>query len=323
MKNNFLRFLKWLSPSVIVFFVASTIYEQISQLYFNAQKPGNNEFVKVDGINIHFVKKGKGGPTVVFQSGLGGDYKIWEEIQDSMSKSTTTISYDRAGLQWSDHSGQPKTLESITRELEVLLEKTNCPKPYIFVGHSLAGLTLRPIIAKHEKDVKGVVFLDVAHPLQIKESSTELKKYLVVPPNWLITSLIETGLARIYFNLKPFVADLPTNHFLNKHVANYFYRSYQTFLQEAREDDAMFDEAAKIKSFGNVPLKIVTGAYPKGVDFSDNPKLIEEYLGLHRANQKDLLHLSTKSQQIIAPNSGHYVQLQDAKTVIDAIKAYL
>ncbi|MDT4851276.1 3-oxoadipate enol-lactonase [compost metagenome] len=299
------------------------IYEQASQFYFNSKKPPASEFVDIDGQATHFVRKGNGGPTVVFQSDLGGDYKIWEEIQDSLSRHTTTLSYDRAGLQWSDPSKSTKTLEGITRELEILLEKTGCPKPYILVGHSLAGLTLRPFIQKHEKEVAGVVFLDVSHPLQVERSSEELKKYLVVPSEALVTALVQSGLARIYFSFSPFIHDVPGSHPMNKHISRYFYRSYKTVLQEAREDDPMFDEAGKIDSFGNIPLSIITGAYPHGAGFLESPALENEYLEIHRSGQKDLLRLSTQSKQVIAPESGHYVPLTDKSLVIHAIMEYL
>ena len=303
--------------------LAGIIYEQCAQIYFNAKKPGADEFCNINGKEIHFIKKGKGGPTVVFQSGRGGDYKIWQEIQDSLSGYMTTISYDRAGLMWSDVSNETRTLKSMTAELEQLLEKTNCPKPYILVGHSLAGITLRPFVRDHANDISAVIFADVSHPLQIKNASEELKKYLVVPPQWLIGTFIETGIARLYFSFKPFMTELPLTHWMNRHVRDYFYKSYKAFLQEAQDDDIMFEQAEAINSFDPIPLTIITGAYPDGADFLGEESLVREYLTLHRRHQADLLHLSSQSKNVIAPHSGHYVPLQDPQIVIDAIKEYL
>lgn len=296
------------------------VYEQIAQIYFNSKKPPASEFVDINSISTHFVKKGSGGPTIVFQSGLGGDYKIWEQIQDSLSQYTTTISYDRAGLQWSEDAGEIKTLSNITSELETLLNKTNCPKPYILVGHSLAGITLRPFIKKHKDDISGIVFIDVSHPQQIKKSSEELKKHLVVPPTWVIGSLVETGIIRTYFSFNPFIKEVSATHPMNQHITDYFYKSYKTILQEAREDDPMFDEADEIKTFGDIPLTIITGTYPNGSGMLDNPAMENEYLGIHLEGQKDLLNLSTHSKQIAAPKSGHYVPLNDYQVVIAAIR---
>lgn len=323
MKTKFKIILKSLGILLGILVIVGLVFEHAFQLHFNYKKPGKDQFCDVDGVNIHFVKKGSGGPTVVFQSGLGGDYKIWQQIQDSLAQHTTTISYDRAGLLWSDAPKGPKNIENITAELTTLLEKTNCPKPYILVGHSLAGITLRPFIRDQQNNISAVVFADVSHPLQIKKSSDELKKYLVVPPKWLIGTFMETGAARVFFAFKPFMADLPVTHWMNRHVRDYFYRSYDTFLQEAMDDDQMFLESEKIQSFGNIPLTIITGAYPKGAGFLGSRKLENEYLSLHRALQTDLLQLSSASKQVIASNSGHYVPLQNPELVIDAVREHL
>lgn len=323
MRKNVKKIGKWVMFSLLGLLGAGIIIEQSFQIHFNFKKPAASEFCDINEIKIHYKKKGSGGPTVVFQSGLGGDYKIWEQIQDSLAKHTTTISYDRAGLLWSEHTKDIKTLENITAELQQLLEKTNCPKPYILVGHSLAGITLRPFIKNNLKDISAIVFADVSHPLQIKNSSEELKKYLVVPPKWLITTLMETGAARLYFSFQPFVTDLPKSHWMNRHVRDYFYKSYEAFLKEANDDDPMFEQAETMNHFGAIPLTVITGAYPKGADFLGNKSLAKEYLGLHHDQQKDLLNLSANSKQVIARNSGHYVPLQDTEVVITSIKEYL
>lgn len=323
MKFRKRKILKRVLVSVLILLVATIVFERISQVYFNTKRPGESEFVETNGLKTHFVKKGTGGPTVVFQSGLGGDYKIWEEIQDTLSKYATTISYDRAGILWSDLTEETKTLDNITEELTRLLEKTDCPKPYILVGHSLAGITLRPFVARHQQDVKSVIFVDVTHPLQIKNASEELKKYLITPPEWLVATLVETGILRCVFHFKGFIGDVPASHWLNRHIRNYFYLMYKATLKEANEDDVMFAQAEEISAFGDIPLTVISGGYPSGADFLGDPKLVQEYLGLHRAGQKDLLSMSTASKQVIARNSGHYVQLQDPEVIIDAIKEYV
>ncbi len=323
MKKLFYTKIRYLVLVIPALIVLGTICEQVIQFYFNRQRPEAEHFCEIDGNQIHFVKKGHGGPTVVFQSGLGGDHKIWEQIQDSLSQLTTTISYDRIGLQWSDPSTQVKTLESIKNELFRLLEKTNCPKPYVLVGHSLAGITLRPFIRDYSKDISGIVLLDVSHPLDVKRSSDELKKYLRVPPLWLMTILVETGIARLFLTLQPFIQDLPKDHWMNRYIRDYLYRSYKTLLREAVDDDRMFEEAESIKSFFNIPLVVITGSYPDGAGFLTDPGLESEYLFIHRELQHDLLNLSTNSRQMMAFKSGHYVPLQDPAIVIDAVKDML
>lgn len=320
LKKLILTRIRQFSVGLIILLFAGIICEQVIQFYLDSKRPGPEQFCEINGANIHFIKKGSGGPTVVFQSGLGGDHKIWQNIQDSLSLVTTTIAYDRAGLQWSDRSGAEKTLESIKSELFELLEKTNCPKPYILVGHSLAGITLRPFVRDYGKDICGVVLLDASHPLDIKKSSDALKQYTQAPPAWLLTALMETGIGRLYFTFQPFITDIPDNHWMNQHIRDYFYRSYQTLFSEAVEDDIMFEQSEAITSFGTIPLAVITAAYPNGAGFLGDKALQAEYLKIHAELQKNLLDLSVNSRQLMAVNSGHYVPLQDEALVIRTIK---
>lgn len=144
--------LKWISICLFTSIAMGVIAEQLAQTYFNTKSPDLENLYAVNGKPVHAIRKGIGGPTVVFQSGLGSDHKIWQEIQDSVSKFTTTLSYDRAGLLWSDTSNELRSLSSISGELIGLLRETGCPKPYILVGHSMAGITLRQFIQDHTND---------------------------------------------------------------------------------------------------------------------------------------------------------------------------
>lgn len=311
---------KWVLLAIAAVVAAGILYEQVSRSFLNRKRPDAEAFCSIENNMVHFVKKGTGGPTVVFQSGLGSDWKIWRDIQDSVSKFTTTISYDRAGLLWSDKRDGKKTMENITDELTELLEQTNCPEPYVVVGHSLAGITLRPFIGRSHDDIGAILFVDVAHPLQLLRASEELRAYTVAPPEWLTTLLVETGVFRAVFSSRPFIAGLPVDHWYNQHITDYFYRSYKTVLQEAREDDAMFEEAGQVTTFGDIPLIIITGTYPDGVDFTKDQRLQEEYINLHMNNQAELLGLSSRSYQVFARHSSHYVPLQDPGIIIHEIK---
>ena len=74
-------------------------------------------------LNFNFVKKGNGSPIVIFESGLGESLGGWKTIQDSISKITTTISYDRIGLGKSSTTENPRTLENLTSELNGFLSR--------------------------------------------------------------------------------------------------------------------------------------------------------------------------------------------------------
>jgi pimeloyl-ACP methyl ester carboxylesterase len=58
----------------------------------------------------------------------------------------------------------PRTTGRIAAELEALLAAAAIPPPYVLVGHSFGGLTIRAYAASHPRDVAGFVFVDPAHP---------------------------------------------------------------------------------------------------------------------------------------------------------------
>ncbi len=152
---------------VVSLILIGLVYEQISRFISNNKYQPDGKFVELGDHKLHFTKKGNGAPTVIFESGLDpGGHLPWFKVQTEISKFTTTISYDRAGVLWSDRGNNPKTGKAMSKELLDVLKKNNCPKPYIVVGHSLAGLFLRNFIEENKSDISGVIFVDVSHPEQ-------------------------------------------------------------------------------------------------------------------------------------------------------------
>ena len=117
-------------------------------------------FCVLNHSKIHYYKVGSGKPAVVFVSGLGEDHKTWQLVQDSISKATMTISYDRAGLGASAYHGEKKDLHSLATELRQLLKAASISKPVVLVGHSLGCQIIKEYASRFPKDVAGLVFID-------------------------------------------------------------------------------------------------------------------------------------------------------------------
>jgi len=151
------------------------VYEQIARTMVHKAFPAQGQLVPVGDHALHIISKGTGGPLVVFESGLDqGGEMAWGRVQDQTALFTSTVSYDRAGIMWSERGGNPKTCEAMADELYELLKKSNKEGPYILVGHSLAGYILRPFVAKHATEIAGIVFVDAAHPDQWNRLHPEL-----------------------------------------------------------------------------------------------------------------------------------------------------
>ncbi|WET02764.1 alpha/beta hydrolase [Flavobacterium sp. YJ01] len=318
MKKIF-KALKIFLGSLAILIVIGFLFERISRFYYDSKRPDKSEFVEIDGRKIHFKKQGKGSCTVVFESGLGGDYLHWQDIQKKLSHNYTTISYDKAGILWSGPA-KKTNLRRYADDLKQLLEKTNCPKPYILVGHSFGGITPRLFLKENAKDMAGIVFVDVSHPKQLEKSSEALKKSVQPPPKIFLSFLNEIGAIRILYSTTAFTAAVPKEHWFNRNVKHYFYRILDGMIEELENDEKLMLEASQIDDFGSIPLTIITAKYPNGVEGAKDKNLENEYLSIHNNLQKDLLHLSVKSTQVFAQKSGHYITLQEPDLICNEIE---
>jgi pimeloyl-ACP methyl ester carboxylesterase len=75
-----------------------------------------------------------------------------------------SLAYDRAGLGRSAPGPAPTHAEAVVSDLEALLAAAGEAAPYIVVGHSMAGLSVRIFTARHLGEVAGVVLVDATTP---------------------------------------------------------------------------------------------------------------------------------------------------------------
>jgi len=90
----------------------------------------------------------------------------WSELQQELSRSFRVVSYDRAGLGWSDLGPMPRTAERIADELHDLLKSAAIPPPYVLVGHSFGGLTMPLFAARFPEEIAGMVLIDPVAPAE-------------------------------------------------------------------------------------------------------------------------------------------------------------
>jgi pimeloyl-ACP methyl ester carboxylesterase len=120
------------------------------------------------GRHMHLICEGPvsgTGPTVLFEAGAFGFSADWGAVQESLTKSgQRSCAYDRAGLGQSDPGPGPRDANAIVGDLERLLTVANEPGPFIYVGHSMAGVYARLFTARNADKVVGVVLVDAASP---------------------------------------------------------------------------------------------------------------------------------------------------------------
>ncbi|MDR3387438.1 MAG: alpha/beta hydrolase [Rudaea sp.] len=112
------------------------------------------------GRRLNLYCTGSGSPTVVLDSGLGGDTSAWALVQPVVAAHTQVCSYDRAGLGFSDPQQRPGTSANIVDDLHRLLVAASIKPPYILVGHSYGGMNVRLYADLHLDEVAGMVLVD-------------------------------------------------------------------------------------------------------------------------------------------------------------------
>lgn len=115
--------------------------------------------VDVGGRLLHVHASGTGGPVVVLEAGIAATSVSWSLVQERLAASTTVVSYDRAGLGWSD-AGCGSTARDAALDLILMLACSGFAAPYVLVGHSYGGLIVRICQQEFPDLVAGMVLVD-------------------------------------------------------------------------------------------------------------------------------------------------------------------
>lgn len=120
----------------------------------------DSEVVNFKGRNIEIVDAGDGPTTVVFEAGLGDDWRHWNRVASRISEDTRVFAYSRPGYGDSDATTTPRDPGHIVEELRELLASQDIPPPYILVGHSNGGTYMELFARSHPEEVAGLVLVD-------------------------------------------------------------------------------------------------------------------------------------------------------------------
>jgi len=254
----------------------------------------NARLVDIGGRRLAFREAGHGHPTVVLEMGLGAAGNSFDRIALRIAEFTRVVWYDHAGLGRSDPAPRPRTITDLAADLQTLLHTAQIPPPYVLVGHSLGGLTVRHYQHLYPADVAALVLIDAAH---------------------------ERQRMRLLAALPPEAPDEPPG------VAQYR-QAFGAHWADPMANDEGIDNIANsaimqhCDPLGDLPLVVVSRGLaqtPAGLPAD----LVVRREQAWRRMQCDLAALSSRSVHMIAQRSGHLMHQEQPDMVVDGIQQVL
>jgi len=159
-----LHALIWIAAILLFAAALGMLYEAWGTRRDASAYPPPGRMVDLSTHRLHILEKGEGPVTVLLEAGLMSTVLSWTGLQQELSKIYRVVSYDRAGLGWSDLGPMPRTSGQMIEELHRMLSQADIAPPYILVGHSFGGLTMPLYAAKYPQEVTGLVLVDGVMP---------------------------------------------------------------------------------------------------------------------------------------------------------------
>ena len=301
-----LFWLGWVLTGLVMLLLLGALYEPIAEAADAKAYPPPGQLVDVGGYHLHINCTGTGSPTVVIDAGQGDWSTSWGSVQQEVAKTTRICTYDRAGLGWSEAGPLPRDAAQFAKELHTLLQNANIPGPYVMVGHSLGGASVRVFVQDYASQVAGVVLIESMNPSQATQPYVQAQSQSdpQSQPFSLQAALARFGIGRLLVKLPVIASSVEAGQeaYYPLYVRP---QSLQTADNELGGIPASLAQAAAVKTFGDLPLIVLTGK------LNDRPGWQEW--------QTELLQLSSNSQQLFAQNSGHIIQSDEPEAAVAAI----
>lgn len=123
----------------------------------------------IGGRSLYLECTGTGTPTIVMDAGLGNSHTTWAKVVPDARTANRTCTYDRANIGASDKAPTPRTSSDVVDDLHRLLQAAKVPAPYVLVGHSFAGMSMRLFASTFPNEVVGLVLIDPTPPTFIDD----------------------------------------------------------------------------------------------------------------------------------------------------------
>lgn len=277
--------------------------------------PPPGELVDVGDHRLHLIVAGEptGAPTVVLEAGMASMSVNWAWVQHDLAAQGRVVSYDRAGLGWSDTGYGSRDAVTSAEELHTALRQAGIGPPYVLAGHSYGGLVVRMFTDRYADEVVGMVLVDSSHPDQWVNIPAARNGRTVAMGNRVIAGLARIGVLRLVHAERPYIAGLPARA----------YAEMRAYLARPQGWSAGADgllawgrqsrgQVNATRDLGHLPLVVLSVTEQ------------DRYAEILTRLQAQLVSLSSNSKHITVTGATHYTlvsQQRYAAFVSDAIRA--
>ena len=267
------------------------------------------QFVAIDGLRLHYLRKGSGQPVVFLHGndGLLQDFMV--SVIDRAAKGYQAIAMDRPGHGYSERPWfEVATAEVQARIIHKALQKLGIKKP-ILVGHSWSGALVLAYALRYPDDLNGIVLLSgVAYDnprlkpktsdflLQLPIIGDLLAPLYAISERRELTQTLEEAFAP--GQAPGWYVDTCASLMLRPDQIKAYAQDQVTIRGTVRALSPHYQEL-------RLPMVIVTGDQDKNV-----PPEQHAYLLSSAVAQADL---------VVLPGAGHYIELTRPRVVMDAI----
>src|SRR5215207_9853289 len=313
------RFIAGIGGLILILLLAGVVFQFVMTWIDERRYPAPGELVDVGGYSLHLYCTGEPrAPTVVMDSALGGTVLDWQLVQPEVAKFARVCTYDRAGMGWSEAGTQPRTSRQIVKELHTLLGNAGVRGPYVVVGHSFGGTNMQVYASQYPDEVAGMVLVDSA--LEDEEAVTFTKS--LQPSPVLLKVYATIGLTRLPYTLGAEPPGLTSPELEDEQAAISSHRKHIFAIADETSslEESFAENRAHPMSLGDKPLMVLTAGTVQTEGTGLSPQQADQLDKLHSESQAALTRRSENARQIIAEDSGHYIQVEQPNLVIDAIR---
>jgi pimeloyl-ACP methyl ester carboxylesterase len=254
---------------------------------------------------------------VILEAGIASFSSNWVRVQQALEPHARVVSYDRAGLGWSDPPPEAQDAAQSAAQLHAALRSAGIRGPYVVVGHSYGGLVVRAFADLYPDEVVGMVLVDASHPDQWAAIPLPGAARLSGLVNRALGALAQVGVVRLLGLNRSLGSGLPERQAAEMEAALARPRTWYTSgAVIGIWDSRTAPQIHRARDLGDLPLVALSSPERPG---SANLGGFAELLD---AQQSELANLSSNSLHRTVEGSTHESLVNEpehAQAVVEAI----